>query len=175
MDQVSAGETSTEVVRARRKRMRATARGLRAAPPKQNAYETPQWLDRSFVLPLTEPEVSDVPSQSAPHHDDYRAGLVEPATVEPDVGPEVEAVPVFVRPATPEIDFARVIRRADLSRSATRTAMASTAITGLVLIGYLLSSSPVVLGMAISFALVAIGAVGVRLRLATAPIPHLDR
>lgn len=171
MDQVSAGDTSTESVRARRRRMRATARGLHAAPPRPDAYETPQWLERSFVLPLTEPDVTDVPSQSVPHHDDDRAALLSTDAV----APEADPVPAFVRPATREVDFARVIRRVDLSRSATRTAMASTAITGLLLIGYLLTSSPVVLGMAISFALVGLGAVAVRLRLATAPIPHLDR
>jgi len=172
MDQVSADDTSTEAVRARRKRMRAQARGLRpAAPPRSDAYQTPEWLDRSFVLPLTAPEVTDVPSQSVPHHDDYEAEIVDPHTATADVA----ATPTFVRPPTPEIDFARVIRRADLSRTATRTAMGATGITGLVLIAYLLTSSPVVLGMAISFALVALVAIGVRFRLATAAIPHLDR
>ncbi|MET0999480.1 MAG: hypothetical protein ABWX73_12240 [Marmoricola sp.] len=172
MDQVSADDTSTEVVRARRKRMRAHARGLRSATaPRSDEYQTPEWLDRSFVLPLTVPEVSDVPSQSVPHHDDYEAEVVEAATATP----EVETAPAFVRPPTPEIDFARVIRRADLSRTATRTAMGSTGITGLVLIVYLLTSSPVVLGMAISFALVALVAIGVRIRTATAAIPYLDR
>jgi len=171
MDQVSQSDTSTEDVRARRKRMRATARGQRVASPKADEYQTPEWLDRSFVLPLTVPEVNELPSQSVPHHDDYEAALAETPAAEP----AVEAAAVFVRPTTPEIDFARVIRRADLSRSATRTAMAATAITGLVLIGYLLTSSPVVLGMAISFTLVALVAVAVRVRLATAGIPHLDR
>ncbi len=172
MDQVSADDTSTEVVRARRKRMRAQARGLRTtAAPRSDEYQTPEWLDRSFVLPLTVPEVSEVPSQSVPHHDDYEAEIVEPIAATA----EVSAAPAFVRPPTPEIDFARVIKRADLSRTATRTAMGATGITGLVLIAYLLSSSPVVLGMAISFALVALVAIGVRLRLATASLPHLDR
>lgn len=171
MDQVSADDTSTEVVRARRKRMRANARGLRSATaPRSDEYQTPEWLDRSFVLPLTVPEVSDVPSQSVPHHDDYEAEVVEPEAADPEV-----AAPAFVRPPTPEIDFARVIRRADLSRTATRTVMGSTGITGLVLIVYLLTSSPVVLGMAISFGLVALVAIGVRIRTATAAIPYLDR
>lgn len=171
MDQVSRNETPHEVVRARRKRMRATARGLRVAPPRADEYQTPAWLDRSFVLPLTEPEVNELPSQSVPHHDDYEAQLDQT----PAAAPEADPTPAFVRPPTPEIDFARVIRRADLSRSATRTTIGATGITGLVLIGYLLTSSPVVLGMAISFALVALGAMVVRLRLAAAGIPHLDR
>jgi hypothetical protein len=79
-----------------------------------------------------------------------------------------------VRPPTPDVDFARVIRRVDLSRSAARAAMGSTGITGLLLIAYLLTSSPVVLGMAISFGVVALMAVAIRVRLATAGIPHLD-
>src|SRR5215210_7284844 len=108
MDQVSHEDTSTEVGHERRKRMRAQARGLRpAAPPRSDVFETPQWLDRSFVLPLTVPEVTDVPTQSTPHHDDYEAEVVE--TAEPDID---GTAPVFVRPPTPEIDFARVIRRA---------------------------------------------------------------
>ncbi len=170
MDRVSENDTSTEAARARRKRMRATARGLRVVPPRADEFQTPEWLERSFVLPLTVPEVTGLPNQSVPHHDDHEAALAETPAVEPEVDP----APVFVRPATPEIDFAKVIRRADLGRTATRTAMGATAVTGLVLIGYLLTSSPVVLGMAISFGLVAAVAAAVRIRLSTAGIPHLD-
>lgn len=170
MDQVSTGDTTSDVVRARRKRMRAEARGLRPAP-ESDGFQTPQWLDRSFVLPLTVPEATDVPSQSVPHHDDFEN--------RPDAGPVPEPAaqtePSFVRPPTKEIDFARVIRRSDASRTATRTAAASTGVTGLVLIVYLLTMSSVVLGMAISFGLVSLVAIAVRVRLATAPIPHLNR
>jgi hypothetical protein len=169
MDQVAAGDTTSDVVRARRKRMRAEARGLRPAP-KSDGFQTPQWLDRSFVLPLTVPEATDVPTQSVPHHDDFEN--------RPDAGvPEAAAQtePSFVRPPTKEIDFARVIRRSDVSRTATRTAMASTGVAGLVLIAYLLTMSSIVLGMAISFALVSLVAIGVRVRLAIAPLPHLNR
>lgn len=167
MDQVSASDTANDVVRSRRKRLRAEARGLPATEP--DGFQTPQWLDHSFVLPLTAPEVSDVPSQSVPHHDDFESrsdGSADPASA---------AGPAFVRPPTKSIDFARVIRRADLSRAATRTALASTSVAGLLLLlAYLLSLSAVVLGMAISFGLVALVATAVRVRLATAPIPHLD-
>lgn len=171
MDQVSADDTSTEAVRARREHMRVQARGRRrAAAPRTDEYQTPEWLDRSFVLPLAAPKVSAVPSQSVPRHDDYEAEIVEAhaATAEGD------AAPAFVRPASPEIDFARAIGRTDLGRTATRTAMGAAGITGLLLVVYLLTSSPVVLGMAISFALVALVAIGVRVRLATAAVPHLD-
>jgi hypothetical protein len=178
MDQVSAGDTASDAVRARRRRMRAEARGLRFVPESEE-FQTPQWLDRSFVLPLTVPEASDVPSQSVPHHDDFAeqpSGAPAPETVgEPVAAPAAGPGTPFVRPPTREIDFARVIRRADQRRTASRTAMAATAVAGLLLIAYLLSSAAVVLGMAISFALVAVVAVVVRVRLAAVPIPHLDR
>jgi hypothetical protein len=182
MDQVSAGDTASDAVRVRRRRMRAEARGLRFVPESEE-FQTPQWLDRSFVLPLTVPEASDVPSQSVPHHDDFAeqpSGRPAPETVSETVGEPVAAPAAgpgtpFVRPPTREIDFARVIRRADQRRTASRTAMAATAVAGLLLIAYLLSSAAVVLGMAISFALVAVVAVVVRVHLAAVPIPHLDR
>jgi hypothetical protein len=177
MDQVTAGDTARDAVRVRRRRMRAEARGLRFVPESEE-FQTPQWLDRSFVLPLTVPEASDVPSQSVPHHDDFAeqpSGATAPEAVgEPVASPAAGPGTPFVRPPTKEIDFARVIRRADQRRAASRTAMAATAVAGLLLIAYLLSSAAVVLGMAISFALVAVVAVGVRVRLAAVPIPHLD-
>ena len=174
MDQVPAGGTSRDIssdtVRARRGRMRAQARGRRpAASPETDGFQTPQWLERSFVLPLSEPEVTDVPSQPVPHHDDYETpGDPAPEAVE-------DASGTFVRPPTREIDFARVIKRSDQGRTATRTALGAIGISGLLLIAYLLAGSPVVLGMTLAFALIALVAVGVRLRLATAAIPHVDR
>jgi hypothetical protein len=170
MDQVSAGDTARDTVRARRTRMRESARGLHpGGARKADSFQTPEWLDRSFVLPLREPEVTDVPSQPVPHHDDYE----EKVATSP--GPASEPAPVFVRPPTQEIDFARVIKRADLGRTATRAAMSSTGVAGLVLIVFLLTGSPVVLGMAIAFAMVAVVALGVRIRVATARIPYLPR
>jgi len=170
MDQVSDGDTARDDLRSRRRRMRESARSLHpSATPRTDGFQTPQWLDRSFVLPLTEPEVSDVPSQSVPHHDDYEEKL--PASV-PER--EAEPTPAFVRPPSKEIDFARVIRRSDLSRAVTRAGMVSASVAGVVVIVYLLTSSPVVLGMAIAFGSIAVVAAGVRLRLATAPIPHLE-
>ena len=175
MDQVPAGETSSDIssdtVRARRGRMRAQARGRRPASPESDVFQTPQWLERSFVLPLTEPEVTDVPSQPVPHHDDFEHDATPDAVPEAKAEPE----PAFVRPATPEIDFARVIKRSDVSRTASRAAVSATAAAGLVLILYLLVHSPVVLGMALSFALIALVAVAVRIRMATAPLPHRQR
>ncbi len=83
--------------------------------------------------------------------------------------------PAFVRPSSPEIDFAKVMRRSGLSRTASRSALASSGLAGLALIGFLLTMSMLVLGVAIAFGMVALVAVVVRLRLETAHVPHLDR
>ena len=171
MNQVSAGENLTETVPARRKRMRAQALGLRPAPPRPAEFQTPQWLDTSFVLPLTAPEAVDVPSQAVPHHDDDEAELVESPMPES----RAEGPLAFVRPPTREVDFARVMRRSDLSRTSARTVISSGGMAGLVLVVYLLTSWPVVLGMAIAFGLIAIAAAGVRIHLALARLPYLDR
>ena len=170
MNQVSAGENLTETVPARRKRMRAQALGLRPAPLRPAEFQTPQWLDTSFVLPLTAPEAVDVPSQAVPHHDD-EAELVESPMPES----RMEGPPAFVRPPSREVDFARVMKRSDLGRTSARTVISSGGMAGLVLVVYLLTSSPVVLGMAIAFGLIAIAAAGVRIRLALARLPYLDR
>jgi hypothetical protein len=184
MDQVPAGqkagqkagrtsrETLSDTVRARRGRMRARARGLRpVSTSESDVFQTPQWLERSFVLPLTQPEASDVPSQQVPHHDDYETEPVESPAEEPDHEP----APTFVRPPTQEIDFARVIKRSDQSRTASRSAVFATGLAGLLLIAYLLVGSPIVLGVALAVGLIALVAIGVRIRLASAPVPHLDR
>jgi hypothetical protein len=172
MDQLSDGDTARDSVRSRRRRMRESARGLHpSASPSSDLFQTPEWLDRSFVLPLTEPEVTDVPSQSVPHHDDFQEVL--PTSPAPE--PEADPPPAFVRPPSTEIDFARVIRRSDLSRAASRAAMISTGVAGLVLIMFLLTGSSLVLGMAIAFGVITLAAIGVRVRLATASVPHLER
>jgi hypothetical protein len=162
-------EPQLDPVIERRQRMRALARGLReadvlAAPPR---YETPAWLDRSFVLPLTSPDLTDVPHQSTPHHDD--AAPPEAA----DQVPSPSQAPAFERPPTREIDYARVIKRSDLRRTTTRAAVAATGVAGLVLIAYLLTMQPLVLGMAIAFGLVAVVAGAASVRLTFAPVPYL--
>ncbi|MCW2847547.1 MAG: hypothetical protein JWR90_1521 [Marmoricola sp.] len=171
MDQVSADDTARADLGSRRRRMRASARSLHPGPAtRPDGFQTPEWLDRSFVLPLTEPEATDVPTQPVPHHDDDEER--PPTGAAPESG--AEPAPAFVRPPSKEIDFARVIRRSDLSRTAIRAAIVSAGAAGLVLILFLLTGSPVVLGMAIAFGIVSLGALGARVRLATAPIPHRD-
>ena len=170
MDHVS--HTQRDTRRDRRTGMRDRARGLRpgagvGATPGAHRFETPEWLERSFVLPLTEPEVTDVPSQPVPRHDDVPEGDLEAVSATAPV-----RSPGFVRPPAEEIDFAAVVRRADRCRTATRTAMGATAIAGLALIAYLLSGSPVVLVLAIACALAAAVALGLRLRLGRARVPR---
>ena len=181
MDHAATGETSNDSARARRRRMRADARALHpGASPRSDGFQTPEWLDRSFVLPLTRPDVTGVPTpsvptptvlsrsvpkQSAPSHDDY-----ESAKLGEERG---QAVP-FVRPTTPEVDFARVMRRSDLGRTAARAAVASSGLAGLTLIVHLLTSWTLVLGMTVAFGVVALAAVAVRVHLATTPLPHVD-
>jgi hypothetical protein len=171
MDHAPTGETSNDTVRARRRRMRADARALHpGASPRSDGFQTPEWLDRSFVLPLTQPDVTgvpppSVPSQSAPSHDDYE--LAKPREQ------RGQSVP-FVRPTTPEIDFARVMMRSDLGRTAARAAIASSGLAGLTLIVHLLTSWTLVLGMTVAFGVVALAAVAVRVHLATTPLPHVD-
>ena len=173
MDHVPAGDTTSDTVRARRRRMREQARSRHpGSTPDSHGFETPEWLDRSFVLPLTQPDVNDV-AQDLPHqprrsHDDDTT----PPEVVADPGPGTS--PAFVRPSTPEIDFAKVMRRSDLSRTASRSALAAGGLAGLSLITFLLTTSMLVLGMAIAFGVVALVAVIVRVRLETATIPHVD-
>jgi len=169
MDKAAKGDTATDRARVRRKRMRSQARGLRPTSP-PDGFATPEWLDRSFVLPLTRPEVTDVPSQSMPEHDSFAEPRLHAGT-----GPEsaAEPTPAFVRPPSHDVDFARVIKRADRSRLATRTAAATTATACLALIAYLLTSSPVLLSMTVLAAAGGLVALVVRLSLSSAAIPHV--
>jgi len=174
MDQRSADGMSRDSVRARRKQLRAHARAQRrTAGAVPDRFQTPEWLERSFVLPLNDGEVNVVPSQPQPHHDDFpetavgqRRGPAEAERV---------AAPSFVRPPSQEIDFARMIKRADHCRTATRAAIASTGIAGVGLIFFLVTMDLVALEVAITCAVIAALAVGVRIRLATAPVPHVER
>jgi hypothetical protein len=172
MDHAPTGETSDDSARARRRRMRADARALHPGASRgSDGFQTPEWLDRSFVLPLTRPDATpsvlsrSVPKQSSPHHDDYESA--KPGEQRGQTVP-------FVRPTTPEVDFARVMRRSDLGRTAARAAVASSGLAGLTLIVHLLTSWTLVLGMTIAFGVIALVTVAVRVHLVTAPLPHVD-
>jgi len=180
MDHVSARDARHQGAHSRRWRMREQARSQHTVQaPVSDRYQTPEWLERSFVLPLTQPEASDVPSQAVRRHDDDPEPTPEQAmTSDLDaVVPEQEAVPAtpFVRPPSEDIDFARVIRRSDLSRKVTRLHWVATGLACLALVVYLLGGSTVMLGVVALFALLAVAAFGVRLRLHRAPVPRLQR
>ena len=83
--------------------------------------------------------------------------------------------PAFVRPPSDDIDFSAVIRRADRSRAALRTAWLATGVAGLLLILFLLTSVPAIAALAAACAVVSVSATVVRLRLARAPVPRVGR
>jgi hypothetical protein len=181
---VSAGDATRQGTRNRRRRMRDLARSRHAAQASvTDRYETPAWLDRSFVLPLTEPESNDVPSQAAGRHDDDPERTPEPEVIP---HPDAQALPLspaeapatqgsFVRPPSPEIDFGRVVRRADLSRTITRVHWVATGLAGVALVVYLLLPSVVLLSVVIACAVASVAAFALRYRLNHAPVPRVQR
>ena len=68
-----------------------------------------------------------------------------------------------------------MIKRADHCRTASRTAIASIGFAGVGLVFFLVTMDLVALEVAITCAVLAVVAVGVRVRLATAPVPHVER
>ncbi len=168
MDQRSVDGTAPEDVRAQRRQMRDVARARRRADA--DRFQTPQWLERSFVLPLTDREVTAVPSQPHPDHDDF---LETPHPSPPARHAEVDPGASFVRPPSQEIDFARMIKRSDHCRMATRAAIAAIGFAGVGLVAFLVTMDPRGVLVAIVCTGLAVIAVGVRVRLATAPVPHV--
>jgi len=173
MDKLSADGTARKSVLARRRQLRAHARDRRnATGADADGFQTPEWLERSFVLPHSDRGATVVPSQSHPHHDDV-ATLAERPAPSAEVVPA--AAPAFVRPPSQEIDFPRMIRRSDHCRMASRATIASIGFAGLGLIVFLLAREPMALVVAICLAVLAVIAAGVRVRLVTAPVPVLER
>jgi len=171
--ELSADGTARGGVRARRKQRLAHARAQRRAGAVPDQFQTPEWLERSFVLPLADRGVT-VPSQSQPHHDDFAE---TPVPGRPAYAAEVKpaATPTFVRPPSPEIDFARMVKRSDHCRRASRAAGASIGLAGLAIVVFLLTMDPLPLELAIACTVLAVLALGVRVRLGTAPVPHVER
>jgi hypothetical protein len=178
MEHVATGDAPVNGVRHRRRRMRDEARVLHAGPaPVADRYQTPEWLERSFVLPLTQPEATEVPRQPVRRHDDDPEHTPEARVTPLQAVPEQPAARTssFVRPPVHEIDFARVIRRSDLTRRITWLHWIATGLAGLALVAYLLVSSTWLLGVVVAFAVVAVVAFLVRFRLNRAPVPRLQR
>ncbi len=177
MDQVSTDDATHDSVGLRRSRMRSAARSRRAvASTVPDHFRTPAWLERSFVLPLTKPEQTDVPVPRSQHGPiPQQAGRQQMSTYDSPAGNMSSGEPAFVRPPSDDIDFSTVIRRADLSRSALRTAWVSTGLAGLVLIVFLLTELPAIAAAAAVCAVVAVCATVVRIRLMRAPVPRVNR
>ena len=129
-------DTSHGGLRTRRRQVRADSFGRRSAgAAARERYETPAWLERSFVLPVQHPDALDpMPQQVRPHHDT----LVMASIPAPDTSG-------FVRPPSEEIDFARVVRLADATRLARRAATIAVALTLLALAIFLVTQSAAVL------------------------------
>jgi hypothetical protein len=159
------GDTSADPthsgVRARRDTVRADTFAHRRAESQR--FETPAWLDRSFVLPV---QSSDPVTQDASETDAPEAPALRhvPAREWPDI----------VRPPSAEVDFATMVRRADAYRLARRTALFTLALTTLILGVMVLTGSTAVLPlMAVSGAGVLVSGV-VLVVLSHAPVPRLD-
>ena len=80
-----------------------------------------------------------------------------------------------MRPPSREIHFARMIKRSDHCRTAIRAATAAIGFSGLALVVFLLTLNPLPLELAIACTVLAVVAGGVRVRLGTAPVPHIER
>jgi hypothetical protein len=67
-----------------------------------------------------------------------------------------------------------MIKRSDQCRTASRAAIGSIGFAGFALVIFLVTMDPVPLEIAIACLVAAVIAVGVRVRLARARVPHLD-
>ena len=162
MGDTSTDPTTSSGLRARRDTVRADAFARRRAESQR--FETPAWLDRSFVLPV---QPSDPAADAAAPG---AAGAEAPALRHVPA----REWPDIVRPPSAEVDFATMVRRADAYRLARRTALFTLALTTLILGVMVLTGSTAVLPlMAVSGAGVLVSGV-VLVVLSHAPIPHLD-
>ena len=127
---------------------------------KDVAFLTPAWLERSFVLP----------TQHRPGHDDLPAPAHHS---EPGSRHTRMAATQFVRPASPTVDFARLLRRNHLARTARRTALIGFALM-LLAVALTLTAASVItlalLGLATTGTLVG---TGVAVALRRTDVPHL--
>ena len=162
-------------VRTRRGDARTQALAARRAirGPSPERYQTPVWLERSFVLPVRDgaprlahapiPErigLDDLPDQPTPRHEQ----LLTPR-------PAPKPLSEFVRPPSPEIDFAAVVRRADTVRLARALVLIATCLGLVAGVVWALTSSEVALPLALGCALAG-GLAGVQaIRLSRAPLP----
>ncbi len=142
-----------------RDRMRTRAREQTGG--ERGPYLTPQWLDHSFVLPAA-PERGEVALPSPRGESPAPAASPRPAE------------PVYERPASPEIDFGAVMRRADTGRRARIVTAVALVLTLVAAIVFQVTGQPAAAGIALVAAVVALGAAGWRMVLNRAPVPYLE-
>jgi hypothetical protein len=142
-------------------RDRMQTRAREQSGDERGPYLTPQWLDHSFVLPAAD-EYAE-PSLPSP-----RGELPVPTRAID------EAVPVFERPATPDIDFVAVVRRADIVRRARIVTAAALLVALVAAVVFQVTSQPVVAALAVLAVVVTLGAAATRVLLTRAPVPYLD-
>ena len=142
-----------------------------AGGPDAEHFRTPDWLEHSFVLPVHSDHPAEdvaahrglVPEQPGPEHESLISLPV----------PEIEVAGDYARPASPEIDFASVVRRTDATRNAQLLLLVSLAVSVLAAGGYLVTRSAPTLDLAVG-GLLAAAIAGVWLSsLRRAPIPHV--
>jgi hypothetical protein len=142
-------------------RDRLQARAREQTGDERGPYLTPQWLDHSFVLPAQgEGAGVTLPSPRGEY----------PATS----GSKEHDVPVFERAATPDIDFAAVVRRADTARRARMVTAVALLAALVAAVAFQLTSQPVVGVLAVVAVVVTLAATATRVSLRRAPVPYLD-
>lgn len=142
---------------ARMRQLMQTEARSQTRPKRQ--FQTPEWVDHSFVLPDQQTPTSMV---AGSHH-----VVPSPRVVTPD------PLPPFERPATADVDFAAVVRRADVGRRARLLTTAALLVAVLAIVVFQVTAAPVAAVCAILAAIVAIGGSATRVVLNRAPVPYL--
>ncbi len=125
-----------------------------------SSYRTPDWLERSFVLP----------TQVRRDHDDLPAAVPLPGSASTHTW---TATADLVRTPGDPVDFARLVRRNSASLLARRTALLGLALS--VVLGALVPVTPSAATIALLGLAVAAGLAGASITavLRRAPVPHL--
>jgi hypothetical protein len=122
-------------------------------------FLTPEWLDHSFVLPAAV--------------EDGGVSLPSPRGESPvSAEKAVEETPAFERPATPEIDFVAVMRRADIGRRARIVTAVALVAALLAAVVFQVTGQPAVAAVALLAVVVTLGAAATRVVLNRAPVPY---
>ncbi|MEO5653821.1 MAG: hypothetical protein ABIN79_07195 [Marmoricola sp.] len=124
-----------------------------------STYQTPDWLERSFVLP----------TQRRREHDDLAALARRPVTA-----PSTRMTSaMLVRPTSPTIDYPRLLRRNQTARAARRTAVTGLALTALAAGASVVTSSTTTATLLRLAASMTLASAGTAAALGRAPVPRL--